>query len=241
MDDSLPKTGEDHYHINRIAKLKRTDQAKMGVGMVRMGYLKEAEDVHATDSDDDVGGANAEVEQRVRLRMGKWNARPINRAHVGEIQKQLAAGHNLLRKWPIWIAVNEGDIANIQDPVNEAQLATSDPIPIVQWREGTEEVPVLGGQHRIQAARETLKGLSKPLGEGMLTIERLKNKCSKAQKNHEKLSRRKDADPEEVREAARGLVDAMDERRRTEENVKQLRERADSVRFWPAVFYDSGQ
>jgi hypothetical protein len=240
MDDSLPVIGEDQYHINRIAKLKRTDQAKMGVLMLRVGYLKEAEDMDAMEDIDGEGG-RADVEQRVQLRMGRWNARPINRAHVGDIQKQLTAGHNLSRKWPIWIAVNEGDIVNIQDIVDERQLATSDPIPVVQWREELQEVPVLGGQHRIHAARETLKALAKPLGEGMLAIEKLRKKSSKALKKHEKLNRRKDTDPEEVAAAADELTDVMNEVRQMEEKVKQLRERADAIRFWPAVVYNYGQ
>lgn len=233
---------EDHYHIDRIAKLKRTDQAKIGVGMLRVGYLKEAEDMDAIDSDSDVDeeAERAQGTERVPLRMGKWNARPIIRAHVMDIQKQLAAGHNLSRKWPVWIAVNESDITNIEDLVEERQLAGSDRIPILQWRQGVQEVPVLAGQHRIEAARETLKGLAKPLGEGVLAIERLKAKVTKVEKKCVKLKKQEDVD-EQLDHAEEELANLKNEMAKTQEKVKQLREQADGVRFWPAVVYSSGQ
>lgn len=143
----------------------RLSEACLGVIDTRVAFLSRAEskiqhgpdamDRDEDDKDNDLLDRIADAADdneddlkqsgHVHLQTGDFNARKKDPTHIKVIADALVRGENLLRKYPIIIAVSKTDVANVDDFMKEEEAAVATMVPIVHWQEGVTAVMVLAG------------------------------------------------------------------------------------------------
>jgi hypothetical protein len=181
-----------------------------------------------------------EVRTGVQLKTREYNPRGLNGPHVAHIRSELARGVNKSRQNPILIAISKTDIVNHHQFVEERKSYLQRILPLVKWRSGVREATVLGGQHRIAAARGAAEDLAKSAAEAIGTLEdaQEEEKARLQAYNDAKDQNIKGKELEDVKTAYEDAQKATEAAVREEDTV---RKRIDEVRFWPAIFYDKGE